>query len=347
MKSSLSGGNSSAPPAMEEAWRTPVERMFIARDVRFRSGETLPELRLGYTVLGNPAGAPVLVLHGTGGTGRGMLSPEFGGQLFGPGQPLDAATHFVVLPDAIGHGRSSKPSDGLRTGFPRYGYEDMVDAQRRLVTEGLGLHRLRLVLGVSMGGMHAWLWGGRHPDFMDALIPLSSQPAPMSGRNWLMRRVMTDAIRNDPQWQDGHYTVQPPGARAAWEAFNVATNGGTLALEKAAPDREAADRWLAALRERTFDTDANDLLYQYEAARDYDPSPGLDRLRAPVLAVVSADDERNPQETGTLQRAICRLPNARLFVVPSSAHTCGHGTVRFAKWWAAEVATFLSTVPSD
>lgn len=336
---------SSSPSAIEAAWRTPVDRMFVARDVRFRSGETLPELRLGYTVLGNPAGAPVLVLHGTGGTGRGMLLPEFGGQLFGPGQPLDAALHFVVLPDAIGHGRSSKPSEGLRTGFPRYGYEDMVDLQRRLVTEGLGLHRLRLVLGLSMGGMHAWLWGVRHPDFMDALIPLSSQPAPMSGRNWLMRRVMTDAIRNDPQWRDGQYATQPPGARAAWEAFNVATNGGTLALEKAAPDGQAADRWLAARREQAFNTDANDLLYQYEAARDYDPSPGLDRLRAPVLAVVSSDDERNPRETGTLQRAIGRLPNARLLVIPASAHTCGHGTVRFAKWWADEAGAFLDAVP--
>ncbi|MDM0015304.1 alpha/beta fold hydrolase [Variovorax sp. J22P168] len=330
----------------EIAWRTPEEREFIARNVRFHSGETLPELRLGYTVLGNPKGAPVLVLHGTGGTGRGMLSPEFGGELFGPGQALDAATHFIVLPDAIGHGRSSKPSDGLRTGFPRYGYEDMVDAQHRLVTEGLGLHRLRLVLGTSMGGMHAWLWGVRHPAVMDALVPLSSQPAPMSGRNWLLRRVMADAIRNDPQWQAGQYTAQPPGARAAWEAFNVATNGGTLAIDKAAPDREAADRWLAALRARAFDTDANDLLYQYEAAHDYDPSPGLDRLRAHVLAVVSADDERNPQETGALERAIGRLQDTSLFVVPASANTCGHGTVRFAKWWSEELLKFLRSVPT-
>jgi homoserine O-acetyltransferase len=335
-----------SPSATEAAWRTPTERMFVVHDVRFRSGEILPELRLCYTVIGNPEGAPVLVLHGTGGTGRGMLSAEFGGELFGPGQPLDASTHFIVLPDAIGHGRSSKPSDGLRTAFPRYGYEDMVDAQHRLVTEGLGLRKLRLVLGTSMGGMHVWLWGVRHPDFMDALIPLSSQPAPMSGRNWLMRRVMADAIRNDPQWQGGHYAEQPPGARAAWEAFNVATNGGTLAIEKAAPDREAADQWLAALRSRPFGTDANDLLYQYEAACDYDPSPALDRLRAPVLAVVSADDERNPQETGTLERAIGRLPNARLFVVPASANTCGHGTVRFAKWWAEKLAKFLSSVPA-
>ena len=335
-----------ARTATEAAWRTPTERMFVVHDVQFRSGEILPELRLGYTVLGNPEGAPVLVLHGTGGTGRGMLSAEFGGELFGPGQPLDASTHFIVLPDAIGHGRSSKPSDGLRTAFPRYGYEDMVDAQHRLVTEGLGLRKLRLVLGTSMGGMHAWLWGVRYPDFMDALIPLSSQPAPMSGRNWLMRRVMTDAIRNDPQWQGGQYTEQPPGARAAWEAFNVATNGGTLAIEKAAPDPEAADHWLAALRARPFGADANDLLYQYEAACDYDPSPALDRLRAPVLAVVSADDERNPQETGTLERAIGRLPNARLFVVPASDNTCGHGTVRFAKWWAEKLAKFLSSMPA-
>lgn len=336
---------SAVPGRPSEAWRTPVNHAFVTRNFCFRSGEKLEEMRLGYTVFGNPEGAPVLVLHGTGGTGQGMLSPEFGDQLFGLGQPLDAATHFIVLPDAIGHGVSAKPSDGMRIGFPRYDYDDMVEAQHRIVTEALGLRRLRLVLGVSMGGMHTWLWGVRHPDFMDALIPLSSLPAPMSGRNWLMRRLLIDAIRDDPQWAEGSYTEQPRGARAAWHAFSVATNGGTLALQKAAPDRETAERWLAARRAMPFNVDANDLLYQYEASRNYDPSPELGRIRAPVLAIQSADDERNPQETGIARQTIEQLPDGRLWVIPASEETCGHGTVRFARLWREEARAFLASVP--
>ena len=336
----------SLPTAVEAVWRTPVVHEFVARDFRFHTGEVLPALRLGYTVLGNPDGEPVLVLHGTGGNGSVLLSNDFGGKLFGAGQPLDAARHFIVLPDAIGHGASAKPSGGMRTTFPCYNYDDMVEGQYRVVTEALGLRHLRLVLGASMGGMHTWLWGVRYPSFMDALIPLSSLPAPMSGRNWLMRRLLIDAIRSDPQWAQGNYIEQPAAARAAWEAFSIATNGGTLALEKAAPNRALADRWLESRRAMPFSTDANDLLYSYEASRDYDPSAGLERIRAHVLAINSADDERNPPETGIAQRVVERLANGRFLLIPDSQETRGHGTVGLAALWAEECRTFLASVPA-
>ncbi len=331
--------------AEEAGWRTPTVRDHIARDFRFRTGEVMAELKLRYTVLGNPAGDPVLLLHGTGGSANALLARDFGGELFGAGQPLDAARHFIVLTDAIGHGGSAKPSDGLRTGFPRYDYEDMVEAQYRVVTGALGLRHLRLVLGTSMGGMHAWLWGVRHPDFMDALMPMSSLPAPMSGRNWLMRRLLIDAIRNDPHWEQGRYLAQPPGVRAAFEMFSVATNGGSLALQKAAPSRAQADQWLAARRALPFAADANDMLYQWEASRDYDPSGELDRIRAHVLAINSADDERNPPETGIAERAIARLAHGRLLHLAAGEATRGHATVGLAALWAEECRAFLAAVP--
>ena len=330
----------------EEAdWRTPVAHEFIARDFRFHGGEVLPALRLGYTVLGNPAGEPVLVLHGTGGSGGGLLSHDFGDKLFGVGQPLDANRHFIMLPDAIGHGLSAKPSDGMRANFPHYNYDDMVEGQYRIVTEALGLHHLRLVLGASMGGMHTWLWGVRHPSFMDALIPMSSLPAPMSGRNWLMRRLLIDALRNDPQWAEGNYVEQPPGVRTASEFFNIATSGGSLALLKAAPSRADADRWLESRRALPFTADANDLLYQYDASRDYDPSSGVGLIRAQVLMINSTDDERNPPESGHAQRAVERLANGRLVLIPGSEETRGHGTVGMAALWAEECRAFLESVP--
>jgi homoserine O-acetyltransferase len=329
----------------EPAWRIPVVHEFFARDFRFQNGEVFPSLKLSYTVLGNPGGKPVLVLHGTGGTGSGLLSRDFGDELFGAGKPLDAAQHFIVLPDSIGHGGSAKPSDGMRATFPRYTYDDMVEAQYRVVTEALGLRHLRLVLGASMGGMHTWLWGVRYPAFMDALIPMSSMPAPMSGRNWLMRRLLIDSIRNDPEWNFGNYIDQPIGVRAAWQTYSIATNGGTLALQKAAPSRVLADNWLASRRRLPFSIDANDLLYQYEASRDYDPSYGLERIRAHFLAINSADDERNPPETGIAQRAVERLSNGAFLLIPGTEDTRGHGTVGMAMLWADECRAFLNSVP--
>ena len=305
----------------------------------------MPELRLHYVTIGDPSGEPVLVLHGTAGSSAGMLTPNFAGELFGPGQPLDAAKYFIILPDAIGAGKSAKPSDGLRTAFPRYNYDDMVAAQHRLVTEGLGLRHLRLILGNSMGGMHAWIWGVTHPDFMDALVPMASQPAEMSSRNWLMRRMLIDAVRNDPDWNGGNYTQQPRSLRAANVFFGIATNGGTLAYQSMAPTREKADKLLDDRLAAPFTADANDYLYQWESSRDYNPAAGLERVTAALLAINSADDERNPPETGIMERELKRVKNGRLYLIPASDQTRGHGTTGIPKFWKEQVREFLSTAP--
>jgi homoserine O-acetyltransferase len=242
----------------------PKEGDWIAQNFRFHSGEVTPELRLHYTTVGEPSGQPVLILHGTTGSGASMLTPAFAGELFGPGQPLDAGKYFIILPDAVGAGKSSKPSDGLRAKFPRYNYDDMVAAQHRLVTEGLGIRHLRLVLGNSMGGMHTWIWGAQHPKFMDALVPMASQPTEMSGRNWMMRRMLIDAIRNDPDWNNGNYTTQPRSLQVANVFYGIATNGGSQAYQKMAPTREMADKLLDGRLAAPFRADANDFLYQWD-----------------------------------------------------------------------------------
>ena len=311
---------------------TPAEMSWVARDFRFHTGEVLPELRLHCTTVGDASGEPVLILHGTTGSGSGLLAPAFGGDLFGPGQPLDASRYFVMLPDAIGHGKSSKPSDGMRARFPRYNYDDMVAAQYRLVTEGLGIRHVRLVLGNSMGGMHTWSWGSTHSDFMDALVPMASHPSAMSGRNWIMRRMITDAIRNDPEWNNGNYTRQPGAFRVANVFYGIATSGGTLAYQKLASTREKADKLLDDRLAAPFTADANDTLYQWDASRDYDPSPGLERIEATLLAINSADDERNPPETGIMERELKRVKNGKLYLIPASDETRGHGTTCLAKF---------------
>lgn len=323
----------------------PKEGDWVARDFRFHTGEVLPELRIHYTTIGEPSGEPVLILHGTTQSGTAMLSPAFAGELFGPGQPLDASKYFIILPDGIGHGKSAKPSDGLRTKFPRYNYDDMVAAQYRLLTEGLGLRHLRLVLGNSMGGMHSWIWGVKHPDFMDVLVPMASQPVEMSSRNWMMRRLIIDSIRKDPEWSDGNYTAQPRSAHMASVFYGVATAGGTLALQKLAPTRETADKLLDSRLSAPFPLDANDVLYMWDASRDYNPAPGLELIQAAVLAINSADDERNPPETGIMERELKRVKNARLFLIPSSESTSGHLTTSMAKFWKQPVQEFLSTAP--
>jgi homoserine O-acetyltransferase len=325
----------------------PKQADWVARDFRFHTGEVLSEVRLHYTTVGNPTGEPVLLLHGTGGTGTGtgMLYPEFAGELFGAGQPLDASKYYLILPDALGAGKSAKPSDGLRAKFPLYNYDDMVTAQYRLVTEGLGLHHLRLVLGNSMGGMQTWDWGVKYPDFMDALVPMASQPAAMSSRNWMMRRLITDSIRNDPAWDNGNYTTQPGAARAAAVFYAIATSGGSQAYQKMAPTREAADRLLDARLAAPFTADANDFLYQWDSSRDYDPAPGLERIHAALLAINSADDERNPPETGVMERELKRVKNARLYLIPASEDTRGHGTTGMAKFWKQQLQDFLQAAP--
>jgi homoserine O-acetyltransferase len=325
-----------------------VEADHVLKDFRFASGETLPELRLHYRTVGTPQRDPsgkvrnaVLVLHGTGGTGGQFAGANFAGELFGPGQPLDASRYFVVMPDNIGHGRSSKPSDGLRAKFPRYGYEDMVRAQHLLLTEGLGVGRLRLVMGTSMGGMHTWLWGQRYPDAMDALMPLASLPDQISGRNRAWRRVAIDAIRRDPQWNGGEYTTQPGGLRTVAQMLWLAGSNPVL-RQKAAPTLADADRVLDEYVESYVKTgDANDVLYALESSRDYDPKPGLARIVAPLVAINSADDIINPPELGILEREIVRVKQGSAIVLPFGPQTVGHGTHTMAALWKHYLADLL------
>ena len=323
----------------------PKQGDWIAHDFRFHTGEVMPEVQLHYTTVGEPSGEPVLIMHGTGGSGANFLNAAFAGELFGPGQPLDATKYFIILPDAIGHGHSSKPSDGLRTKFPRYNYDDLVLGQYRLLTEGLGIRHLRLVTGNSMGGMESWIFGVTYPDLMDALAPMASQPTAMSARNWMMRRLITDTIRNDPDWHDGNYTTQPHAFRAAFVFFGVATSGGTLAYQKLAPTRVLADKLLDERLAGATKADANDVLYQWDSSRDYDPSPGLERITASVLVINAADDERNPPETGTTEQALKRIKNGRLYLIPASEETRGHGTTGMAKFWKDELGQLLQTTP--
>ena len=323
----------------------PKQGDWIARDFKFHTGEVMPELRLHYTTIGEPSGQPVLVLHGTTQSGTNLLTPNFAGELFGPGQPLDASKYFIILPDAIGHGKSSRPSDGMRAKFPRYNYDDMVEAQYRLVKEGLGVSHLRLVIGNSMGGMHTWVWGVRYPDFMDALAPMASQPTAMSSRNWMMRRLIIDTIRTDPEWKDGNYTTQPRAFKAAAVFYGIATNGGTLAYQKMAPTCEAADKLLDARLAAPFAADANDFLYQWDSSGDYDPSPGLSRIQAALLAINAADDERNPPETGLMENALKQVKGGRLYLIPASDDTRGHGTTGMAKFYTAPLRELLATAP--
>ncbi len=332
------------------AYPPPVEADFVLRDFRFASGETLPELTLHYRTLGTPrkdtngrVTNAVLIMHGTTGSGAQFIRREFAGELFGPGQLLDASRYFIVLPDGIGHGKSSKPSDGLHARFPRYAYADMVEAQYRLLTEGLGVNHLRLVMGTSMGGMHTWAWGERYPEFMDALMPLASLPAQIAGRNRAWRRVVIDAIRHDPGWKDGDYTSQPQSLRVAAEMlFLVGSN--PVSRQRQAPTLIEADRALDAYVESAMKTmDANDVLYAVEASRDYDPGPRLEKIRAPLLAINSADDLINPPELGILEKEIHRVKNGRAIVIPMSDRTAGHGTHTLAAVWKPYLAELLAT----
>jgi homoserine O-acetyltransferase len=327
----------------------PFEGDFVISNFRFTSGETLPQLRLHYRTIGKPerdaqgvVRNAVLIMHGTGGTGAQFIRPEFAGELFSAGGLLDAARYFIVLPDGIGHGKSSKPSDGLRAHFPHYGYLDMVETQYRLLTEALGVNHLRLVMGTSMGGMQTWLWGERHPDFMDALMPLASQPTQISGRNRVWRRVVIDAIRNDPAWKSGEYTAQPPSLKTAEEMLYLFGSNPVL-RQQAMPTLAKSDSTLDASVAASMKTDdANDVLYQIEASHDYDPGADLEKIRAPLMAVNSADDLINPPELGILEREIKRVPKGRAAVVPMSPATRGHGTHTIAAVWKKYLEDLLT-----
>ncbi len=326
----------------------PVEADYIIRDFKFTSGETLPELRLHYRTLGKPekdaqggTRNAVLIMHGTTGSGAQFIRTEFAGELFGKDQPLDASKFFIVLPDAIGHGKSSKPSDGMHAKFPRYGYIDMVEAQYRLLTEGLGVNHARLVMGTSMGGMHTWLWGELHPEFMDALMPLASLPTQISGRNRGWRRMIIDAIRNDPDWHGGDYAAQPPSLRTAAEMLWFMSSNPAL-RQKEAPTLAKTDEVLDKFVDGIVKADdANDVLYALEASRDYDPGPNLAKIRAPLLAINSADDLINPPELGILEREIKRVPKGRAVVIPLSDKTHGHGSHTLAALWKDQLMSLL------
>jgi homoserine O-acetyltransferase len=318
-----------------------AEGDFVLNNFAFHDGSTMAALSMHYITLGDPKSPAVLVLHGTSGNGASLLSPAFGGELFGPGQPLDAGKYFIILPDMIGAGKSSKPSDGLRMHFPRYNYDDLVSATYRLLTEGLKVKHLYLVMGNSMGGMLTWTWGETYPTYMDGLVPLASTPAPMSGRNWILRRMLIETIKADQAWNDGNYTNQPKSLRLADAFFGFATSGGNLGLQKQAPTREAADRLVDAQLTSPIMRDANDTIYQFDASRDYNPSPKLARITASLLAINSADDERNPHETGLLERGVAQVKKGHIFLIPASDDTRGHGTTGAARFWKEQLAKFL------
>jgi len=339
------------PGAMRAAdYPAPREGTFTVRDFHFHDGETLPELSLHYATLGTPVRGSqgvvtnaVLIVHGTTGSWKQFTSPHFAGELFGPGQPLDASRFFVVLPDAIGHGGSSKPSDGLKGRFPHYNYDDMVAAQHELLTQGLGVNHLRLVMGTSMGCMHSWVWGETYPEFMDALMPLACLPVQIAGRNRVWRKETMDAIRLDPAWKDGEYTEEPlQGLRSALYIMAIASSA-PLQMQKLLPTRQQADKYLDNfMRTRLAETDANDMLYALDSSRDYDPSPNLEKIQAPVMFVNSADDFINPPELGIAEREIKRVKRGRFVLIPTSDQTHGHGTHTWAAVWKSYLEELLA-----
>jgi homoserine O-acetyltransferase/O-succinyltransferase len=331
--------------ALAADYRAPKQGDWIAKDFKFHTGETMPELRLHYTTIGEPSGQPVLVLHGSGGSATSMLTPAFAGELFGAGQPLDASKYYIIIPDSLGHGQSSKPSDGMKTAFPKYDYDDMVDAQYRLIREGLGIKHLRLVIGNSMGGMHSWIWGVKYPQMMDALVPMASQPTEMAARNWMLRRIMIETIRNDPDYQGGNYTAQPRMMKYAIVAYQIASSGGTLGYQTLAPTAAEADKLIDTRLAMPVASDANDFIYQWEASRDYNPSAALERIEATLLAINAADDERNPPETGVTEAALKRVKNCRLYLIPASTATRGHFTTGKAAFYKQQLQELLQTAP--
>jgi len=334
--------------AATPAWPT-QEGDFVVHDFRFASGETLAELRLHYLTLGtarrDAAGLvtnAVLVLHGTGGDGRQFLRPQFANELYGPGQPLDITRYYVILPDGIGHGHSSKPSDGAHARFPPYGYTDMVEAQHRLLVDGLGVGHLRLLMGTSMGCMHGFLWAEQYPAFMDGLMPLACLPVQIAGRNRMWRRMIIDAIREDPAWKGGDYETEPTGALRTASALLMIAGSAPVWWQSEWPTRDTADRRVAEYTAGSLPSlDANDLLYQVGASRDYDPSPALPSIAAPVLWINSADDFINPPELGIAEAQAKRLRHGRFVLLPASTTTRGHGSHTWAALWKDELVSFL------
>jgi homoserine O-acetyltransferase len=344
----LLAGSLLAVAARAADYPAPTPGNFVVKDFQFKSGEKLAEVKLHYYTLGTPqkdasgkVRNAVLILHGTGGTGRQFLSPNFAGVLFGPGQLLDATKYFIVLPDNVGHGESSKPSDGMHMRFPHYEYDDMIELQYRLLTQGLGVNHLRLVMGTSMGGMHTWLWAEQHPDFMDAAMPLASLPVEIAGRNRMTRRMIMDAIRTDPDWNNGEYKQQPHGLAAALDIL-LMMGSAPLRMQKELPTREQADKFLEdfiAARMKT--TDANDMLYYFDASRNYNPEPQLGKITAPLTAVNSADDQINPPELKILEKDIQQVKNGKYVLLPITDETRGHGTHTWPAIWGNHLEELL------
>jgi homoserine O-acetyltransferase len=324
----------------------PKTSEYVIENFTFHTGEVMPEMRVSYTTVGDPSGEPVLMLHGTTGSAKSMLTEGFAGALYGPGQALDATKYFIIIPDAIGTGASTKPSDGLRTAFPEYNYDDMVAAQYDLVKNHLGIDHLRLVMGNSMGGMLTWLWGVTHPDFMDALVPMASLPGPMSGRNWMMRRMLIDAVRTDPAWDGGNYKEQPPNLAIANVWYAIATSNGEKRLAKIGDTGEAADAYVDKRLAEATAPDANDALYQWSASRDFDPSADLGKIKAALLVINSEDDERNPPELDTLAKGMAAIGHGEVYIIPATEETSGHGTTGSqAALYADRLGTFVAGVP--
>ena len=335
--------------AQQSEAKTPAEGDYIAHDFHFKSGETLSELRLHYTTFGKPerdgsgkVTNAVLILHGTGGSGRQFLAPQFADVLFGPGQLLDTTRYFIILPDNIGHGKSSKPSDGLHAHFPQYDYDDMVVLQRELLEKGLGVNHLRLILGTSMGCMHSWVWGETYPDFMDALMPLACLPVQIAGRNRLWRKMVIDGIRQDPDWKNGDYTTEPRAALEISADFLLIAGSAPLPTQKNLPTRDAVDKYLDdSMKRITATLDANDFLYAVNASRNYDPSPKIETIHVPVMFVNSADDFINPPELGIAEPEIKRVKKGKFVLIPASEQTHGHGTHTWAAIWQEYLKALL------
>jgi homoserine O-acetyltransferase len=330
------------------AWPEPREGDYIARDFHFKDGSVLPELRLHYRVLGQPrrdssghVDNAVLILHGTGGAGTQFLNPRFAGVLFVPGGLLDAAKYFIILPDDIGHGKSSKPSDGMHARFPKYDYDDMVLGEYLVVTKGLGLDHLRLIMGTSMGCMHSWVWGETYPGFADALMPLACMPVQIAGRNRMTREMAMDAITSDPGWMQGDYKAQPLGLKTAIDML-IVMGSSPLQMQKLYPTREAADQYLQKAWDSYMKTlDANDFLYQFNSSRNYDPSANLEKITVPVMAINSADDFINPPELEIMPKEIKRLPKGKFVLLPITDATRGHGTHTLPAIWSQYLAELL------
>lgn len=336
-----------APPA--KVWPT-RDGDVVLKDFRFRDGESLPQLRIHYTTLGQPhrnaAGQidnAVMVLHGTGGDGHQFLRPQFADELYGPGQSLDIRRYYIILPDNIGHGKSSKPSDGLRMKFPKYDYADMVEAQHRMLIEGLGIRHMRLIMGTSMGCMHSFIWGEVYSDFSSALMPLACEPVEIAGLNRMWRQMLIDGIEKDPAWNGGNYTNEPEQGLRNAASILVIAGGAPLYLQKTYPTREAAKANAEQSVERYIsEMDANDTIYQFDSSRNYNPWPGLEKITAPMTWVNSADDFINPRNLDVPQKAVKRMKNARFRLIPESAETHGHGTHTWAKFWKADLSALLA-----